>query len=115
MIKFKAKKLALSDAGYALMLPGNGGEELLTFFMAWGQDKKTQLVIVSATVDGNIKVLVTSGKRLILANVLATIDRTIEKWSTQGLKPEADQLVYLTAQRKKVCDRIANWYETSTL
>jgi hypothetical protein len=115
MINFKAKKLRQVADGYAMTLPGNDGEELLTIFTAWGQDRKTQLVIVSAQCDGNIKVLVTSGKRLILANVLATVDRVIEKWSMAGIKPTVPEREYLTKQRKKVCDKIAKAYETGVL
>lgn len=116
MITFKAKKLALSPGGYALILPGNGGEELLTMFMSWGQDQKSQLVIVSAQCDGNIRVLVVAGKRMNLANVLATIDRAIEKWSLQGgIKPTEPERAYLVKQRQKVLDKIANYCETGAL
>ncbi len=115
MIAFKAKRLTLLAEGYGMQLPGNDGEEMLAFFMAWGQDRKTQLVIVSASVDDAVRVLVTSGKRMILANVLATCDRVIEKWSMHGVKPTAPEKEYLTAQRKKVCDMIACFYETGEL
>jgi hypothetical protein len=115
MITFKAKKLKQEASGYALTLSGNDGEEMLAIFMAWGQDRKTNLVVVSARVDDSIKVLVTSGKRMILANVLATLDRVIEKWSTQGIKPSAPEREYLTKQRKKVLDRIAIWAEGGEL
>lgn len=111
MINFKAKHMI--DRGYSLHIPGNGGEEELVIFTAWGQDHKTNLVIVSASIDGgDIKVWHdTHGKRIILASVLTLCDRVIDKWSMSGLKPSVDQKARLVKHRTKVLDRIAKLYD----
>lgn len=113
MINFKAKHL--TDRGFSQHLVGNGGEEELIIITSWGQDRKTPLIIASAQCDGGAAVLHTSGKRIILANVLAVIDRVMEKWAKGGIKPDAEQAMKLDGQRKKVLDRLAELYETGEM
>jgi hypothetical protein len=114
VINFKAKHL--TDRGYSQHLLGNGGEEELIVVTSWGQDHKSSLVIVGCTIDGAVNMLHdTKGKRVILANVLAVLDRVIEKWAKTGIKPDTEQLIKLDGQRKKTLDRLAELYETGTL
>jgi hypothetical protein len=51
MIDFKPK---WKRSGYCLRLKGNGIEEELIAITSWGQDRKSSLVIVSATVDAGL-------------------------------------------------------------
>ena len=114
VIKFKAKHLV--NRGYSQHLIGNGGEEELIVCTSWGQDHKSSLVIVQCTIDGATKVLHdTKGKRVILANVLATLDRVIGRWSQTGLKPTHAESDWLDGQRGKVCDMLAELYETGDM
>lgn len=113
MIKFKAKHLV--NRGYSQHLDGNGGEEELIIITSWGQDRKTSLVIVAVTIDGGVTVLHTGTKRVILANVLAVLDRVINSWSRRGIKPTPEELEVSTKQRKKVLDRLVCLYETGEI
>lgn len=114
MIKFKSKNLV--DRGYSQHIIGNGGEEELIIVTAWGQDKRTSLVIVGATVDGVCRVLHDGkGKRVILANAIAAIDRVLTKWCSQGIKPTVNEQDWLDKQRGKTLDALAELYETGEL
>jgi hypothetical protein len=39
----------------------------------------------------------------------------IEKWAKGGIKPDAEQVMKLDGQRKKVLDRLAELYETGEM
>lgn len=108
MIKFKAKHLR--DNGYSVQLPGNGGECELLIVTSWGQDRKTRLVIVGAEVDGGVAVLHAGKGRVTLAQAITTIDNTVKKWQASGLKPNAEEQLWLDKQREKLIDRLdAKW------
>lgn len=91
MIKFKAKHL--TDRGYSLHLPGNGGEEELIIITSWGQDGSTPMMILSASVDGGpIKVLhnsqQTRGKKTYrLVDAITAVRDAISAWAESGLAP----------------------------
>jgi hypothetical protein len=107
MIDFKPK---WKRSGYCLRLKGNGIEEELIAITSWGQDRKSSLVIVSATVDGGVVVLHSSNKRIILASALTVIDNTIRRWSHGGVKPSKEQRAELDAKRAKVLEQLANMW-----
>jgi hypothetical protein len=104
MIKFKAKHM--TDRGYAVLVPGNDGEEELIIITSWGQDFKSRLVIVSAQCDGNVVVLHNGKARVTLSQVITTIDNTVKKWSWTGIKPSPDEMLWLDKQREKLIDRL---------
>lgn len=104
MIKFKAKHMR--DNGYSIHLPGNDGECELIIVTSWGQDFKTRLVIVAAECDGGVTVLHAGKARVTLSQVITTIDNTVKKWSQTGLKPSAEEQMWLDKQREKFISRL---------
>lgn len=104
VIKFKAKRM--TESGYALHVPGNGGENELIIITSWGQDFRTRLVIVAASVDGPVTVLHQGASRVPLHQVITTIGNVVRKWSMTGIKPTPEELAWLDNQREKLIDRI---------
>jgi len=114
MIKFKAKHL--TDRGYSLHLPGNGGECELIIVTSWGQDGKTKLVIVGAEVDGDVTVLHSGNARVTFAQVLTTVGNVINKWALTGIKPNPEERAWLEKQRDKLMEKlVAKWEPAAKL
>lgn len=109
MIKFKAKHL--SDRGYSLHIPGNGGEEELIIVTSWGQDFKSKLVIVSAQVDGDVKVLHDGKARHSVAVMLTTVDQAVRKWAATGIKPSHLEQLWLDKQHEKLMNKLAKKWD----
>lgn len=109
MIRFKAKKLR--DTGYSLHLEGNGGENELIFITSWGQDMRTRLVIVGAETDGNVVVLHEGKARVILAQVLTTVENVVNRWSKMGTKPTFEEEEERARQVKKLMKRFVKLWE----
>jgi hypothetical protein len=109
MIKFKAKHL--TARGYSLHIPGNGGEEELIIVTSWGQDFKSKLVIVSAQVDGDVKVIHDGKARHSVAVMLTTVDNAIRKWASTGIKPTDEEQLWLDRQHTKLMDKLAKKWD----
>lgn len=110
MIKFKAKHM--TDRGYSMHVPGNGGECELLIVTSWGQDFKTRLVIVAAECDGGVTVLHAGKGRVTLSQVITTIDNVVKKWSMAGNKPLPEEQAWLDKQREKLIDRLDKAWAT---
>lgn len=104
MIKFKAKHL--TDRGFSMHIPGNGGECELIIVTSWGQDMKSALVIVSAMVDGSATVMHNGKARHSLSVMLTMIDEAVRKWVLTGIKPNAEEQKWLDRQREKLMDKL---------
>lgn len=101
MIKFKAKQA--KQRGFALMIPGNGGDCELAIFTSWGRDNKTRLVIVAAEADGAVTVLHTGAARVTVGQIITTASNVMREWSRRGTKPTAEQEVWIEKQIDKIC------------
>lgn len=103
MIEFKAKHL--HDQGFGMILPGNGGEEQLAIFSAFGQDGTTHLLIVASACDGAPhKIMYNTGsvqvrkgrkapqpKTLTPEQALEAIHDTVIDWANKGTDVSIDQ------------------------